>query len=129
MLAVDTNVVLRYLVEDDDAQSARARVIVEGDPVFVAPTVVLECEWVLRSLYGFQRIHVANALEAFCAVPNVTVGEAEAVSRALRLARRGMDFADALHLASAAHCAAFVTFDKRLVRKAKGLIEIPVRPA
>jgi len=129
MLAVDTSVVLRYLVEDDDAQSARARVIVEGGPIFITPTVVLECEWVLRSLYGFQRIHVVNALEAFCAVPNVTVGEAEAVSRALRLARRGMDFADALHLAQASECEAFATFDKRLVRKAKGLIDIPVRSA
>ncbi len=51
MLAVDTNIVLRYLVKDDAAQSARARDIVESAPIFVSLTVVLECEWVLRSLY------------------------------------------------------------------------------
>ena len=129
MLAVDTNVVVRYLVKDDATQSARARDIVHSAPIFVSPTVVLECDWVLRSLYGFSRRQALGALEAFCGTPNVNVGEAAAVKRALRLAELGLDFADALHLAQAKDCEAFATFDRRLARRAKGLIDTPVRLA
>jgi predicted nucleic-acid-binding protein len=129
MLAVDTNIVLRFLVKDDDAQSARARDVLGGGAIFVPLTVVLECEWVLRSLYGFSRPAVIAALEAFCGAPGVAVGEAAAVKRALRLARQGLDFADALHLAQASQCEAFVTFDKRLARKAERLAEARVRLA
>jgi predicted nucleic-acid-binding protein len=128
-LAVDTNVVVRYLVKDDAAQSARARDIVHSAPIFVSPTVVLECDWVLRGLYGFSRRQALGALEAFCGTPNVNVGEATTVKRALRLAELGLDFADALHLAQAEDCKAFATFDRRLARRAKGLIDTPVRLA
>jgi predicted nucleic-acid-binding protein len=129
MLAVDTNVVVRYLVKDDDAQSARARDIVASGAIFVPLTVVLECEWVLRSLYGFSRLQVIAALEAFCGASGVFVGEAVAVKRAFRLAKQGLDFADALHLAQAGECEAFVTFDKRLARRAARLAETRVRLA
>jgi len=129
MLAVDTNVVVRYLVKDDDAQSARARDIVQNAPIFISPTVILECDWVLRSLYGFSRRQALGALEAFFGTPNVNVGEAAAVKRALRLAELGLDFADALQLALAEYCEAFVTFDRRLARRARGLIDTPVRLA
>ncbi len=129
MLAIDTNVVVRYLVRDDEAQSSRAREVVASGPVFVSATVVLECEWVLRSLYGFAQREVVRALRGFCGGPDVVVGNSPAVGRALDLADLGMDFADALHLAQAAECEAFVTFDKRLVRKARALVDTPVRPA
>jgi predicted nucleic-acid-binding protein len=129
MLAVDTNIVVRYLVKDDDAQSARARDVIGGGAIFVPLTVVLECEWVLRSLYGFSRSAVIAALEAFCGAPGVAVGEAAAVKRAFRLAQQGLDFADALHLAQASDCEAFVTFDDRLARKARRLAEGRVRLA
>jgi len=129
MLAVDTNVVVRYLVKDDDAQSSRARDILRSGPIFVPLTVVLECEWVLRGLYGFSRSAVIAALEAFCGAPGVAVGEAAAVKRAFRLAERGLDLADALHLAQAHGCEAFVTFDKRLAKRARGSDGIVVRTA
>jgi predicted nucleic-acid-binding protein len=129
MLAVDTNVVVRYLVKDDDAQSSRARDIVLSAPIFMSPTVVLECDWVLRSLYGFSRRQALGALEAFCGTPNVNVGEAAAVKRAFQLTELGLDLADALHLAQAEDCEAFVTFDRRLARRARRLIDTPVRLA
>jgi predicted nucleic-acid-binding protein len=106
----------------------RADVIGSG-AIFVPLTVVLECEWVLRSLYGFSRSAVVAALEAFCGAPGVAVGEAAAVKRAFRLAKQGLDFADALHLAQATECEAFVTFDRRLARKAGRLAETRVRLA
>jgi predicted nucleic-acid-binding protein len=64
MLAVDTNVVVRYLVKDDEVQLARATEIVENNPIFVSPTVILESEWVIRNSYGFSRSAVIGALEA-----------------------------------------------------------------
>jgi predicted nucleic-acid-binding protein len=129
MLAVDTNVVVRYLVKDDDAQSARSRELVHGGPVFISATVVLECEWVLRSLYGFSHEEVVAALEAFCGIPDVMVGEAQAVKRAFRLTKSGFDFADALHLAFADNCEAFVTFDKGLAKRARHLGGVSVKLA
>jgi predicted nucleic-acid-binding protein len=129
MRAVDTNIVVRYLVKDDDAQSALARDVVGSGAIFVPLTVVLECEWLLRSLYGFSRSAVIAALEAFCGAPGVAVGEAAAVKRAFRLAKQGLDFADALHLAQATECETFVTFDRRLARKAGRLAETRVRLA
>ena len=129
MLAVDTNVVVRYLVRDDEVQLARATEIVENSPIFVSPTVILESEWVIRNSYGFSRSVVIGALEALCGAPDVKVGEAAAVKRAFRLAERGLDFADALHLAQAEGCEAFVTFDKGLAKKARELDGVTVRLA
>jgi predicted nucleic-acid-binding protein len=129
MVAVDTDIVVRFLVRDDEAQSARARKIVASGGVFVPVTVILECEWVLRSLYGFPPLEVLHALKGFCGAPGVSVGNALAVCRALDLAALGLDFADALHLAQADDCEAFVTFDKRLLRKGRGVADTPVRPA
>src|ERR1041385_573755 len=54
MLAIDTNVVVRYLTSDHPKQAARAEALVERQDVFVATTVLLETEWVLRSAYGFE---------------------------------------------------------------------------
>jgi len=127
MLAVDTNVVIRYLVKDDDVQSKRAREIVESGPVFIPATVVLECNWVLRSLYGFSHTEVMRALRAFCGAQGISVGDAAAVDLAFRLAELGLDFADALHLAQAQSCEAFVTFDKRLAKRANGFDGVVVR--
>ena len=50
MLAIDTNVVVRYLTDDHPGQSPRARGLIDGQAVFVAVTVILEVEWVLRSV-------------------------------------------------------------------------------
>ena len=53
MLAVDTNVVVRYLTGDEVEQFAKAKALIDGEDVFVCTTVLLETEWVLRSLYGY----------------------------------------------------------------------------
>lgn len=119
MLAIDTNLVVRYLTGDHPEQSARARAIIDGEAVFVAVTVVLEAEWVLRSAYGFQPADVTRALKAFGGLPTVTIEDAALVSAALDLAENGMDFADALHLVLSGHCDSFVTFDRKFVKAAK----------
>ena len=54
MIAIDANVVVRLLVDDDHGQFRRARRLLAASPVFVANTVLLECEWVLRSVYDYR---------------------------------------------------------------------------
>jgi len=118
VLAIDTNILVRYLTNDHPDQSPRARAVVEGKAVFVAVTVVLEAEWVLRSAYGYARTDVARALRAFAGLPTVTLEGAAAIAAALDLAEGGMDFAEALHLRKAAACDGMVTFDQKFIRTA-----------
>ena len=124
MRAVDTNVVVRYLTGDDPGQAARARAVVDAGDVFVSTTVLLESEWVLRSVYGLSRTEVAAALRAFAGLPGLSVESPAVLSEALDHAQRGMDFADALHLGAAARCEALLTFDLRFIEQAG---EVPVR--
>ncbi|SFP02732.1 Predicted nucleic-acid-binding protein, contains PIN domain [Mesorhizobium sp. NFR06] len=119
MLAIDTNLVVRYLTNDHPEQSEQARQLVNGQPVFVAVTVILEAEWVLRSAYGYDRGAIVRALRIFGGLPTVEVEDAAMVSSALDLADAGMDFADALHLGKSAHCSGFATFDRKLIRAAR----------
>jgi len=127
MLAVDTNIVVRYLTADHPEQSAQARRLVTGADIFVASTVLLETEWVLRSSYGFSATQIAERLRAFAGLPGVTLEAPAAVAVALDWMVAGMDFADALHLAAAEQCETFVTFDRRLGRVARRVGAISVR--
>jgi len=129
MLAIDTNIVLRFLTRDHEAAARRALEIISNSDVFVPVTVILEAEWVLRDAYEMPRDEVIRELRRFCGLERVTVGAAEAVQRALDYAERGLGLADALHLAQALECEAFVTFDKPLARKARRLADARVRLA
>ncbi len=119
MLAVDTNVIVRYLTDDHPKQSASARALIGGEEVFVSTTVMLETEWVLRSVYGYAASDVCKALRAFAGLPSVSLDDPALLALAIDRAEQGMDFADALHLGRAADCEALVTFDRQLVRTAK----------
>ncbi len=115
MIAIDTNIIVRYLTGDHPDQSARARALVDNSPVFVPVTVLLEAEWVLRSAYGQEAADVARALRAFGGLPGVTYGDAPIVAEALDWVERGMDFADALHLGMSGGSTKFMTFDKKFI--------------
>jgi predicted nucleic-acid-binding protein len=116
MLAIDTNVVVRYLTGDHPTQAAAARALIDGEAVFVATTVLLETEWVLRSVYGFSSTACAAALSRFAGLPTVTLEDPMRTATALAGVLEGLDFADALHLSAAEGCEAFVTFDQRLIK-------------
>jgi predicted nucleic acid-binding protein len=109
MLAIDTNLIVRYLTGDHPRQSAKARALIDGNDVFVCTTVLLETEWVLRSVYGHPPAPLARALVAFAGLPRVTLEDEALVAKALDWMERGMDFADALHLARAEGCEAFLS--------------------
>jgi predicted nucleic-acid-binding protein len=119
MLAIDTNIVVGYLTGDHPRQSSKARALVDTNDVYVSNTVMLESEWVLRSVYGFTPAQVSRALRAFAGLPGVTVESPALIAQALDQVEQGLDFADALHLGHAEGCTAFVTFDKKLIKAAK----------
>lgn len=119
MLAVDTNVIIRLLIGDEPRQAAIARHLVESNKVFVPKSVLLECEWVLRSTYELQRAEIVDRLRAFAGLPTVEIEDAYGVSEALSLCEAGLDFADALHLQFSVYCDAMVTFDRNFVRRAR----------
>lgn len=119
MVAVDTNVVVRLLTEDDPRQAKRARSLFEGETILVPTTVLLEAEWVLRRLYGLDVVRIVDALAALIALPNVRCEHLGAVTAALDWTRAGLDFADALHVAGGRAAERFATFDAKLVKRAK----------
>jgi predicted nucleic acid-binding protein len=100
-LAIDTDLIVRYLTGDHPRQSARARALIDGNDVFVAATVLLETEWVLRSVYAFTTAQVSKALRDFAGLARVTIEDEGAAAQALDWMDAGIDLADALHLAKA----------------------------
>jgi len=119
MLAIDTNLIVRYLTGDHPQQSLRARQLIDGQSVFAAVTIILEVECVLRSAYEYRPADVVRALRGFAGLPTVTIEDGIVVAAALDLAENGMDFADALHLGKSARCEGFATFDRKLIKAAK----------
>ncbi|MFH1568027.1 MAG: type II toxin-antitoxin system VapC family toxin [Gemmatimonadota bacterium] len=126
MKAIDTNVLVRFLVRDDARQAQGARRLIEGGPVWLTKTVLLETEWVLRYAYGLDRDAVAEALIKMCGLPQVVVEDPEAVVQALAWLGEGLDFADALHLASSQAAECFCTFDRRLIARAAKVGQVRV---
>ena len=137
MLALDTNVLARYYVREDGAAQTRAqqdaarRIVEGGARLFVAKTVLLELEWVLRGAYGHPPADVCRVFDHLLALPHVEIEDRAAVETALGNLRRGLDFADALHHSSSRACSGFLTFDaKGFAGKARRLaITPPVRLA
>jgi predicted nucleic-acid-binding protein len=124
--AVDTNVVVRFLTGDEPAQTARARKLIAGGDIFVATSVLLETEWVLRSGYGFAVERLVQALRDFAGLPGVTLEDPQLAARALDWAEQGLDFADALHLGRAQGCTAFMSFDRKLAKAAARLSDVRI---
>lgn len=129
MIAVDTNVLVRIVTNDDPAQAKRAVRALEDKPVFVAKSVMLEMEWVLRYAYRLPRAAILDAMRRLYGVPKLDVEDSASVILALEWYEQGLDFADALHLASSPRGQRFLTFDTRLARRAGKLtgrvVELP----
>ena len=128
MIALDTNVLSRFYVDDpSDPESAKQspiahRLLTESGQVYVSLTVVLELEWVLRAFYGFGVEDFVRVLRHLLGLPNINVQAWSQVSDALALHTDGLDFADALHLLASSHCSEFMSFDdKRFARRADRL--------
>jgi predicted nucleic-acid-binding protein len=127
MIAIDTNVVVRFLLNDDAQQAQRARRLIEAEDVFLPTSVLLETEWVLRGAYKRPRAILLEMLRAFLGLPRVIAQDWPVALSALEWAEQGMDFADALHLASCSSCESFATFDRELAKTARLAGATPVR--
>ena len=123
MIGLDTNVLLRYIMQDDANQSALATRLVESlsvaSPGFVPLVSVVELAWVLSSAYALDRSQVVQALESLLRTKELSVERAEIVWKALRVFQSGSaDFADCLieRSAAVAGCDKTMTFDRGAVR-------------
>jgi predicted nucleic-acid-binding protein len=124
MPALDTNALVRYIVEDDVAQLAAARRLIRkcvsaGQTLFVPVTVTLELEWVLRASFEFAKDEVMEVLSSLFSAAELTFESARALEVALQLYREASaDFADCLHVALAAQAGELPlwTFDKRAAK-------------
>jgi predicted nucleic-acid-binding protein len=120
MIGLDTNVIIRYLTQDDPLQAATATKLVESltpdAPGFVSTIVVIELTWVLQSSYRVSRREIASTLETLLRSKELVVERAELIWQALRRFNSGNgDFADCLieRCGNAAGCLHTLTFDKR----------------
>jgi len=86
---------------------------------------LLETAWVLGYAYGLDDGAIANVLRGVAGLPNVELEDAQAVADALAALERGLDFADALHLAGSQHTEGMATFDKKLIERASDLGSCP----
>lgn len=120
MNGVDSNVVIRFLTGDDPGQSERARAVLRRPDIFIAETIMLEVEWVLRHAYNFEPAAIHDAFIKLCGLPNVILPNPHRMQMALQWYADGMDFGDALHLAANQACGIFYSFDRKFIRKAEG---------
>lgn len=120
MIAIDTNILVRFLTCDDKPQFKKVLALFEKHEVFIPDTVILESEWVLRYAYSFTPDAVCGALTKLFGLPNVQVTNPTLIAQAIQWHEEGLDFADALHLSQSQQYDQFFTFDSKLIRKAKG---------
>ena len=123
MTALDTNVIVRYLVGDHPEQAEAARVLLEGlipgNPGFICREVVMEVGWVLERAYRFTRAQIAEVLLDLTASDSLVVEHSDDVAAAAyRYRQGGVGFSDLMVLAAAERAGAvpLYTFDRRLAR-------------
>jgi predicted nucleic-acid-binding protein len=132
MIALDTNVILRYLVQDDPVQSPRAAEIIERrlteqEPGFVSLVTILEVAWALKSLYKQSWQEVANEIEMLLAADTLEVQNEQEVYQALVALRKWPgSFEDALigALGVWRGCSATVTFDEKAAQRLNAFLLI-----
>ena len=130
MIGIDTNVLVRYIAQDDPSQSARATRLLEQEcspatPGFVGLVVLLELVWVSESCYGANRAEIADIVRRILSIRQLVVQEAETAWKALRLFESSkVDFADCMieRNAAAAGCTTVMTFDKSAAKAGMTLL-------
>lgn len=130
MIGIDTNVLVRYIVQDDPTQSKRASRLIENEcsaakPGFISHVVLVELVWVSESCYAATRVEVAEIVRRILSIRQLNVQNAEIAWKALRLFETGKaDFADCLveRIAASAGCTSIVTFDKAAAKAGMTLL-------
>ncbi len=129
MTGLDTNILVRYLTKDDEAQfRAVLRLLSKkGVILFVSDLVLMETDWVLTSLYDWTSLEVAEAFTLLLSIHNLIFEDEGILKAALRAVRQGADLSDELIVthSRARECKDFATFDKALVKRHSKFTFIP----
>lgn len=125
MIGLDTNVLVRYITQDDKRQAALANSLIESlddaSPGFVTLVTVVELSWVLESAYNFTRQQFAEVIQTLMTVDTIKLDRAAVVASAVRVyAASKADFSDCLieRLSASAGCEQTMTFDKAAAKMA-----------
>ncbi|GAB4373174.1 MAG: hypothetical protein OHK0021_15350 [Bryobacter sp.] len=129
MLAVDTNLLVRLLVRDDERQFAKVVELFENESIWASTSVLLETHWVLSVVIGLEEDRVREGLRGLLGLPNFSTENRQAWLSALELNAKGIELADALHVNLRPGNAKFLTFDKKLAKRASriglsGVVEL-----
>jgi predicted nucleic-acid-binding protein len=123
MIGLDTNVLVRYLTQDDRVQSAKATELIEPltrrDPGFISIVAMAEAVWVLERAYRLGDVEIATTIERTLQADSLVVENEQEVFTAMIALKEGRgSFADALigALCARAGCSATVTFDQKALR-------------
>jgi predicted nucleic-acid-binding protein len=124
MIGLDTNILVRYLAQDDPAQSAKATEVIErrltsANPGFISVVTMVEMVWVLDRAYDLTATEIAEAIERMLQVEVLVVENEQEVFAAMVALKQGHGgFADALiaELGARAGCSHTLTFDKKALR-------------
>lgn len=118
MIIVDTNLLVRVIVNDNVNQVGIAKTILEKEQIYIPKTVLLELVWTLESVYKLEKNEILSALNSLLKPKNITVEDMPQVRQSLQWYENGMEFADALHLSAAfGSVNEFATFDQSLIKK------------
>jgi len=123
MIAVDTNITIRFFTRDDERQYKKSFTIFNTKEVFIPDTVILETEWVLRYAYKFSREDICDAFINLFGLKNVHLSNPTFIAQAIEWHKLGLDFSVALHLTQCQQYEKLYTFDKKFISKAKNLTD------
>lgn len=123
MISVDTNVIVRFLTQDDEQQYKKAYEIFKSQEIFIPDTVILETEWVLRYAYGFEPEDICDAFTNLFGLKSIHLSTPSFIAQAIEWHKQGVDFSDALHLTHCQQYEKLYTFDKKFSSKAKNLTQ------
>ena len=137
MIALDTNILIRFLIRDDEGQARAAAALLQAltveEPGYVSRDVTIELVWVLKNRYGFRRERLATVFNDLLNSEALEVEAAGDLARAAREYRRGgADLADRMIAAAARRAGAvpLYTFDRKAARLPDvTLVEEPLQPA
>lgn len=123
MIALDTNVLVRFLVDDDVDQAKIAGILIDrltdAAPGFIGREVLVELVWVLERAYGYERADIAAAFDGLLSATELLIEDADDIGLALELYRNdGFGFADLMIVAATRRTGAveLVTFDRKAAR-------------
>lgn len=129
MTGLDTNVLVRYLAQDDETQlRAVLALLLKKEATFFVPDLVLiEADWVLRSLYEWTADEIAETFGRLLSVHNLVFENEGRIRHALRAVRRGADLSDELIVDRCREmgCKSVATFDKGMAKRHPGFAVTP----